>query len=90
MSPALFAPSVRRMTTLEGALLVVRRLTAFVNPIPIAVPGEIVPLVCKSQLTPLNVDNKAIWSVVIGHCVKASPPKRVRPILSFGRPSINS
>ena len=31
-----------------------------------------------------------VWSVVMGHCVKASPAKMLRPMLSSGRPEMNS
>ena len=55
-----------------------------------AVPSAMIPLVWRSQVTLLNIDSKAVWSVVMGHCVKASPPKSVNPMLSFSRPAMNS
>ena len=30
------------------------------------------------------------WSVVNGHCVKLSPANTTKPMLSFGRPAMNS
>ncbi len=85
ISPVLFSPSVRRMTTLLLALLSERCATALAMPMPIAVPGWMTPLACSSQLTLRNMLSSTMWSVVSGHCVKASPPKSVRPMLSAGR-----
>ena len=90
MSPRLFTPSVSRITTFDLALLSFRRLTALASPIPSAVPSSIIPRCTMSQLTLWNKFNSTPWSTVSGHCVNASPAKIVRPILSFGRPLINS
>ena len=56
----------------------------------IAVPSEIRPRAAISVLTLLNILISDAWSVVIGHCGKASPAKIVQPILSFGLSDINS
>ena len=90
MSPVLLLPSVNNITTLLLALLSLRRPTALANPIPIAVPSSINPLAAMSVLTFCKRFINDAWSVVIGHCVKASPAKIVRPILSSGRPEMNS
>ena len=90
MSPILLLPSVKSITTLLFAFESFKRLTALANPIPIAVPSEIRPRAAISVLTLLNILISDAWSVVIGHCVKASPAKIVKPILSFGLSDINS
>ena len=43
-----------------------------------------------SVRTLCNMLSNDVWSVVIGHCVNASPAKIVRPILSLGLPEMNS
>ena len=90
MSPILLLPSVSKITTLLFALELFRRDTEFANPIPMAVPSEMMPLAAMSVRTDCNMYNRDVWSVVIGHCVKDSPANMVRPILSLGRPAMNS
>ena len=89
-SPRLLLPSVNRMTTLLLALESFRRETALASPIPIAVPSSISPRWAISVRTFCNRFSSEAWSVVIGHCVKASPANIDSPILSLGRPVINS
>ena len=86
----LLEPSVNKITTLLFAFDSFSLDTAFANPIPIAVPSEMIPRAAISVLTSCNILNKDAWSVVIGHCVKASPAKIVKPILSFSLSEINS
>ena len=50
-----------------------------------AVPSSIIPLSAISHCTALSIFSTAAWSIVSGHCVKLSPAKIVRPILSFLR-----
>ena len=90
MSPVLLLPSVRRMTTLLLDLESFSRLTALARPIPTAVPSSMSPRAVMSVRVSCNRRNRLAWSVVIGHWVKASPAKMVRPMLSLGRPEINS
>ena len=90
ISPILLLPSVSKIITLLFVLLSFRRLTALASPIPMAVPSLISPLAAISALTLFNRLISEAWSVVIGHCVNDSPAKIVRPILSSGRPDINS
>ena len=90
MSPALLEPSVSRMMTLLFALESFRREMALARPIPMAVPSLIKPRCTMSQLTLLKRFSSTAWSVVMGHCVNDSPEKMVRPMLSFGRPAMNS
>ena len=89
-SPRLLEPSVNRMTTRLLAFESFRRLTALASPIPMAVPSSISPRAAISVRTPCKRLSNDAWSVVMGHCVKASPAKMVRPILSLGRPMMNS
>ncbi len=86
----LFEPSVSRITTFDFAFEFFSRETALARPIPTAVPSLIRPRVMMSVRTPCSRFSSEVWSVVIGHCVKASPAKMVRPMLSFGRPEMNS
>ena len=86
----LLLPSVNKMTTLLLAFESFKRLTAFANPMPTAVPSEINPRAAISVLTLCNRFISDAWSVVIGHWVKASPAKMVNPILSLGRSAMNS
>ena len=86
----LFEPSVSRMTTRDFAFEFFSRETALAKPMPTAVPSLIRPVAVMSVRTPCNRLRRDVWSVVIGHCVNASPAKMVRPILSFGRPEMNS
>lgn len=73
------------MITLLLAWLSLRCETALAIPIPMAVPGWIMPSFCSVQVAPLNVCTNIAWSVVSGHCVYASPPNNVKPMLSLGR-----
>ena len=57
---------------------------------PMAVPSSINPFLAMSVLTLWSRLSSVWWSTVIGHCVNASPAKMVSPILSSGRPEINS
>ena len=86
----MFEPSVSRITTFDFAFEFFRRETALAKPIPTAVPSDINPLAVMSVLTPCKRFSSEAWSVVIGHCVKASPAKIVSPMLSFGRSAMNS
>ena len=90
MSPMLLEPSVSRMTTLLFAFDVFSREIALASPMPMAVPSCISPRAAISVLTFCKRFSSEAWSVVIGHCVKASPAKIVRPMLSSGRPEMNS
>ena len=85
ISPVLLAPSVSNIITLLLAWLSLRCETALAMPIPMAVPGCMMPSFCSVQVAPLNVCTNMAWSVVSGHCVYASPPNSVRPMLSLGR-----
>ena len=85
ISPLLFVPSVNRIITLDFALLSFKRVTAFAIPIPTAVPSVIRP-----HLILCIISNNTAWSTVNGHWVKVSPANNVIPILSLGRPLINS
>ena len=89
-SPMLLEPSVNKMTTLLLAFDAFSRDTALAKPIPTAVPSWISPLAAMSVRTFCNRLSSEVWSLVIGHCVKASPANIVRPILSSGLPDINS
>ena len=89
-SPMLFEPSVSNITTLLLALLSLSRDTALASPMPIAVPSWMSPLAAMSVLTVCSMLSREVWSVVIGHCVNASPAKMVSPMLSFGLSAINS
>ena len=89
-SPILFEPSVSRITTFDFAFEFFSRDTAFANPMPTAVPSLIRPVAVMSVRTPCSRLSSDAWSVVIGHWVNASPAKMVRPMLSFGRPEMNS
>ena len=85
ISPQLFIPSVRRITTLLLASLSLMRATAFASPIPIAVPSSMMPFfTCVIRLT------RVLRSVVRGHCVKLSPANSTMPIRSFSRACMNS
>jgi len=90
MSPMLLLPSVRRITTLLFALESFSLDTALASPMPKAVPSWISPRAAMSVRTLCSRLSSDVWSVVIGHWVKASPAKMVRPILSLGRPEMNS
>ena len=90
ISPILLLPSVSKITTLLFPFTSFNRLTALANPIPIAVPSAISPLEAISVRTLCNILMSDVWSVVMGHCVKASPAKIVNPMLSLGRSAINS
>ncbi len=83
--PLLFVPSVKRITTLESDSLSFNLLTEVANPNPIAVPSSIIPYSIS-----FSKFNSTLWSVVSGHCVKLSPAKITRPILSFFLSIINS
>ena len=85
ISPVLFTPSVSRMTTLLFDLLCSKCDKALVSPIPMAVPGAMRLCAAHAQVICGHIESNAVWSVVRGHSVKASPPKRVMPILSLGR-----
>ena len=85
ISPLLLVPSVNKMITFDFALLSFRRVTAFATPIPTAVPSSIRP-----HLILWIISSNTAWSTVSGHWVNVSPANRVIPILSFGRPLINS
>ena len=78
--PAVFSPSVSRMTTLLLASLVRRRFTATASPEPMAVPGSRSPV-----FSPAKPFFTTTWSVVMGTWVKASPSKATTPIRSKGR-----
>ena len=90
MSPRLFEPSVSSMTTLLLVFDSFNLLTALASPMPIAVPSSISPVAAMSVRTFCRRLSRLAWSVVIGHCVNDSPAKMVSPILSSGRPEINS
>ena len=90
MSPRLLEPSVSRMTTRLLAFESFRRLTLLASPMPMAVPSSISPRCAMSVRTFCSRLSNEAWSVVMGHCVKASPAKMLRPMLSLGRPEINS
>ena len=49
--------SVKRIE--KEALLSASRPTAFVSPMPIAVPSEMMPCCCRLQSTCLNIDSRA-------------------------------
>ena len=85
ISPTLFLPSVRSITTLLFAFELFSLSQDCARPRPIAVPSSIIPTFAflkSSIITP--------WSVVRGHCVYAYRAKRTRPILSDLLPSIKS
>ncbi len=90
MSPILLLPSVSKITTLLLALESFSRDTALASPMPSAVPSWMSPRAAMSVRTLCNRLSSDAWSVVIGHCVNASPAKIVRPILSLGLPEMNS
>ena len=85
IEPLVLKPSVNKITTLLFVSLSFKRFTAVANPKPIAVPSSIMPC-----FTSLNKFFKTAWSVVNGDCVKLSPLKVTKPILSFGLFSIKS
>ena len=89
MSPILFEPSVSSITTLLFVFASFNLDTALASPMPIAVPSLISPLAAMSVLTPFSRLSNEAWSVVIGHCVNASPANMVRPMLSLGRSAMN-
>jgi hypothetical protein len=68
MVPALFMPSVSRITTLLLDVLSRSLLMAVAKPMPTAVPPVIRPVrACTKSCFSTS------WSVVRGHCVNASP-----------------
>ena len=67
------------------------RASALASPMPMAVlPFSNRFFRMNSVSSPPSIDSRAWWSSVMGHCVKASPPKMVSPMLSSGRSEMNS
>ena len=90
MSPRLFVPSVSSIITLLLAFDSFSRDTALAIPIPIAVPSSSIPRMAMLQSIPFSRFSRAVWSMVMGHCVYASPANTVSPMLSFSLPFMNS
>src|SRR5690606_36289229 len=86
INPELLTPSVSRMITLLLALLSFNLLTEVAKPIPIAVPLSITLLYSSSS----NARKTTALSLVTEVKVKLTPAYTTRPILSDGRPLINS